>query len=198
MSAVARGRLGSIIQAGVVAFAALLAIRAVGQARLEFSFHGATWTTNSQGKIISRPSNNKTWLQDFASQNGLSTNGLGLAYHLNGSVAGDQIEVINATTGDVITALYGLYKTTSDGRTFLTNNNGTQLRAITFVYGNQLSHSVGSVLLNEKYFLDENGNTNRTVFQGQMHFILIGTNSQPMTIYSGTFVTGKLLPGSTF
>jgi len=176
----------------------LLAIEALAQARLDFSFHGTSWTTNSQGKIISRPSNNKTWLQDFASQNGLATNGLALAYHLNGDVNGDLIEVVNTATGDLITPLYGLYKTTSDGRTFLTNNNASQVRAITFVYGNQLSHSVGSVLVNEKYFMDPNGNTNRAVLQWQMHFILIATNSQPMTIYSGTFVTGKAIPGGGF
>jgi hypothetical protein len=56
-----------------------------GQAKFQFVFTGTCSTTDASGRIVPRPINNGTLLQDFAAAVGVTnTSWLALAYHVGG------------------------------------------------------------------------------------------------------------------
>ncbi len=180
------------ISTGLIALLLLLAVETRAQDRLQFTFRGMAWSTNAAGKVISIPVNNQSWIQEFALTHGITdTNSLVLAYHLHGDVVGDTIDVVNASTGDFVYKLYGLYKGTDEGRILLANTNSTQVWVIQYLYTDQLDHSAGTVFSNQQNFLDSNGNTNRTVIKGQVRFLTVPDQTHRLQITTGTFVTGK-------
>jgi hypothetical protein len=175
-----------------------LAGSARAQDRLQFTFHGKAWTTNASGKVTAIRADNQSWLQEYALSHGITNvSSLALVYHLHGDpLNGDTIEVVDATTGEFLYSLYGLYKGTTEGRIPLANTNGTQVRTIQYVYGDQLAHSAGTAYISERYYLDGDGHTNRTVIQGQIRFLTIPDQTRPLQITSGSFITGKPFPAS--
>jgi len=71
------------------------------------------------------------------------------------------------------------------GRTALLSKSGQQMKRLEYIYTDQNSHSLGSALLTDYYFLDNAGNTNRTYVLGQMQYIVTPdaahTNTQVCT-----------------
>lgn len=161
------------------------------QSQLQIALSGTCYTTDAQGHIVPQAINNQTLLQAAATAGGLKdTSGLGLSYHLNGNSLGDTIEVINRNTGATMTTLFGLYFGESFGRESLLSASRRQMKRIEYIYTDQNSHSLGSVLLTDYYFFDTNGNTNATYVLGQMQYLLLTdsthTNAQVCT---ATFTT---------
>jgi hypothetical protein len=156
------------------------------QNQLQLTISGTSSTTDSDGKIVSTSINNQSLLKSFAATKGVNdlTN-LALAYHIHGNELGDTIDVINRKSGATVYTMFGLYFGEDFGRTALLSRSGRQLRRLEYVYTEQNSHSLGSVLLTNYYFLDENGSTNATAVLGQMQYIVTPdanhTNTQVCT-----------------
>ena len=162
------------------------------QNQLQLLISGTCSTLDAQGHIVSEPINNQTLLKAAAAAGGLtSTAGLGLAYHLNGNDLGDTIDVINRTNGTTLTTLYGLYFGESFGRQALLSDSHRQMKRLEYIYTSQNDHSLGSALLTDYYFLDNNGNTNSIYVLGQMQWIVTTdathTNTQVCTASFTTF-----------
>ncbi len=156
------------------------------QNQLQMNLSGFCYTTDGQGRIVPQVVNNQTLLQQAAEAGGLTdTSGLGLAYHLNGNSLGDTIEVINRTNGVVLKTLFGLYFGESFGRESLLSASHRQMKRIEYLYTDQNSHSIGSALLTDYFFLDNSGNTNATYVLGQMQWLTLTdathTNAQVCT-----------------
>ncbi len=142
---------------------------------------GSSATTDASGKIVSHALNNQTILQDFAQANGITnTSGLGLAYHIGGNDLGDTIEVINRTNGAPLYTVFGLYfgEDPTLGRAGLVSASGRQMRRIEYIYTDQNSHSMGSAYLINYFYLDANGNTNKTYVFGNMQWVVLPTATQ--------------------
>jgi len=169
---------------------------ASAQNQLQILISGTCLTTDAQGHIVPQAINNQTLLQKAATAGGLkSTSGLALSYHLNGNELGDTIEVINRTTGATLSTLFGLYFGESFGRESLLSASHKQLKRIEYIYTDQNSHSLGSVLLTDYYFFDSSGNTNATYVLGQMQYLITPdsthTNTQVCTATFTTFAPFK-------
>src|SRR5262252_7887887 len=168
-------------------------ISSPAQNMFQFVFTGTCSTTDASGKIVPRSISNDTLLSDFAAKSGINnTSGLGLAYHVGGNDLGDTIDVINRTNGATAGTIFGLYFGEDFGRMSLLSTSGKQMKRIEYVYTDQNSHSLGSVLLTDYYFFDANGHTNNTVILGQMQYLILPnathTNAQ---VCSGSFSTTK-------
>lgn len=177
----------------------LIAFNTQAQNQLQIAISGSCATTDSSGHIIAKPINNGTLLSDFARANGLAdTSSLTLAYHLGGNTLGDTIEVINRTNGASVFTLFGLYFGESFGRMALLSGSGRQLKRIEYIYTDQNSHSLGSALLTDYYFLDATGNTNATYVLGQMQYLILPgsthTNTQVCTASFNTLRPFKFSP----
>lgn len=159
--------------------------------KLQMTLSGTCATLDGQGHIVSTAINNQTLLQAAATAGGLrDTSTLGLAYHINGNSLGDTIEVINRTTGATLTTLYGLYFGESFGRQALLSSSHRQMRRVEYIYTDQNSHSLGSALLTDYFFLDNSGNTNATYVLGQMQWVVTTDSTHPNTqICNATFTT---------
>jgi hypothetical protein len=131
---------------------------------------------------VSKPLNNKVLLQQAAKAGGTSDiSGMALAYHIGGNDLGDTIEVINRTNGTTLATLFGLYFGESFGRQALLSGSHKQMKRLEYIYTDQNDHSLGSALLTDYYFLDSNGNTNRTYVLGQMQYIVTTDANHPHT-----------------
>jgi len=184
----------------LVGLFAVLSGASVGcaQMRYQFAFYGVFSTTNAAGtQIVTSGVNTRTLLGEYARANGLTnTNGLALVYHVNGAEAGDTIEVIDAGTGSFVGPLYGLYEGNLYGRMPLVSSYRTQIKSLEYVYSQQDAWPMGSGIITERLFLDRNGNTNRTLIQGQIQFLTLPDPVHKLGFYSGTFITGKQIPGT--
>lgn len=161
-------------------------VSARAQGKLQLLISGTCSTMDAQGRIVPKAMNNQTLLKEAAAAGGLSdTSGLGLAYHIHGSDMGDTIEVINRNNGATLKTLFGLYFGESFGRQALLSASGKQMKRIEYIYTDQNSHSLGSALLTDYYFLDSNGHTNATYVLGQMQYLITTdathTNTQVCT-----------------
>ena len=171
----------------------LAAIAGQAQTKLQMSISGSCSTMDSQGRIVATPLNNQTLLQQAARAGGLQdTSGLALAYHLNGNDLGDTIEVINRTNGTTLTTLFGLYFGESFGRQSLLSASHRQMKRIEYIYTTQNDHSLGSALLTDYFFLDNNGNTNAIYVLGQMQYIVTPDGTHTNTqVCTASFTTLK-------
>lgn len=161
-------------------------------------FTGTSSTTDSTGKIVTRKTNNTTLLQDFAKNQGVTDiSYLALAYHMKmpgDSSLGDTIDVINRTNGTFYYTLIGFYfgEDSSLGRSGLISGSGRQQRRVEYIYTDQNSHSMGSALITNYYWLDAQGNTNNAMAFGQMQWIVnpdaVSSNTRVCT---GNFTTVK-------
>jgi hypothetical protein len=162
--------------------------------KFQLTCTGNCVSNDASGKLVSRPINTQTWLHEFAVANGLSTSrGLSVIYHVAAEDLGDRIEVINSSTGDLVGSAFLLFfgESTDLGRVAITNNFNTQVKKIHYVYTYQNSHSMGSALLTERFYLDENGNTTNAVIQGLMHYLFVADYAHNLEICNVSFVTGK-------
>ncbi len=161
------------------------------QSQLQMWMSGSAATTDSSGKIVSRPLNNQTLIQDFANANGITdTSGLALAYHLGGNDLGDTIDVINRTNGATLYTLFGLYFGEAFGRMAVLSSSGRQMRRIEYIYTDQNSHSLGSALLVNYFYFDTNGNTNKVYVLGNMQWLALPTAAHTnVVVCSATLTT---------
>jgi hypothetical protein len=169
----------------------LSAAETQAQDKLQLLITGTCSTMDAQGRIVATPINNQTLLKAAAAAGGLtSTAGLGLAYHLNGNDLGDTIDVIDRTNGNTLSTLYGLYFGESFGRQALLSASHRQMKRLEYIYTTQNDHSLGSALLTDYYFLDQNGNTNSIYVLGQMQWIVTTDTTHTNTqVCSATFTT---------
>lgn len=169
------------------AFALVANINAFAAANhLKVVFKGTSMETNSAGKVITRAVTQQTWLIDFARDKGLtSLKNLAVSYHLNADEKGDQIEVINAKTGEVLGSVFGLFFSEAFGRTGLTNSAGTATKTLQYLYTSQDSHSLGAAVVTKT-------TTSATPkVTGQMQYELLpNAKRKSVSICSGTFMTG--------
>ena len=163
------------------------------QTKFQFVFTGTCYTTDSGGKIVPKAISNKSLLQDYAAAHGVTnTSGLSLAYHVGGNDLGDMIDVINLSDGASVATIFGLYFGEDFGRMGLLSKSGKQMKRIEYVYTDQNSHSLGSVLLTDYYFFDSDGHTNNTLILGQMQYLILPNATHTnVQICSGSFTTTK-------
>ena len=165
--------------------------KAAAQNQLQIQLSGTCFTMDAQGHIVPQTINNQTLLQQAATAGGLTdTSGLALCYHIGGNSLGDTIDVINSTTGATLKTLYGLYFGESFGRQAMLSASHRQMKRIEYIYTDQNSHSLGSVLLTDYYFFDASGKTNATYVLGQMQWIITTDSTHPNTqVCNATFTT---------
>ncbi len=166
------------------------------QALYQIVFTGTSSTTDSTGKIVTRKTNNQTLLEDFGANQGVTNvSYLALAFHMKvpgEDSLGDTIDVINRTNGTFYYTLFGFYfgEDPTLGRAGLLSGSGRQQRRVEYIYTDQNSHSMGSALITNYYWLDAQGNTNNAVAFGQMQWVItpdaVSTNTR---ICTGNFTT---------
>jgi hypothetical protein len=171
-------------------------LNSTAQPLYQLSFSGSSSTTDSSGRIVARPLNNQILIKDFGATHGVSdTSGFGLAYHVNGSSFGDTIDIVNRTNGSVVFSLFGLYfgESAALGRMELASASGRQIKRLEYIYTDQNSHSLGSVVLTSYYWLDGNGNTNNFAVVGNGMQYLVMPNSQytNVQVATGSFQTTR-------
>ena len=156
-----------------------------------FVFNGTSSTTDSTGKIVTTQINNQTLLQEFGKLNGITDlSPYGLAYHLGGNDLGDTIEVVNRHDGTSVYTLLGLYFGEDFGRTSLFSASHRQMKRLEYIYTDQNSHSLGSALLTDYFFLDGKGNTNSITVFGNLQWIVTPNALHSDTVVrSGSFTT---------
>jgi hypothetical protein len=167
-------------------------------AQTTFMFHmtlrGTCYQTNTTGKVVATPITEQTLLQDAATAGGVDWKSLALVYHIQGSGFGDTIDVVNASTGVVGTTLYGLFfgdNSTQDlGRTALTNNIGTEVRRLDYIYTSQNSHSMGACFTTKRYQSDNGGNL-RALYEGTMQWIVNPVGNAGTKVCIAKFNTTK-------
>jgi hypothetical protein len=179
------------ILSGLLAFA----IQGRGQNVFELTFKGTATTTNDAGSIVSTKVNNKTLIQDAATQRGITNaSTLDVVYvqsaSTDPSTTGDFVEVITKANGTpVYTNLQFMY-----GGSFppaLTNAAGNQV-----VIGAQviplplaIGDSLGGATINERFL------PKKTIITGSFNYTVLrspgSTNNDTVTAVSGSFTVGK-------
>ncbi|HEV2208449.1 MAG TPA: hypothetical protein VG167_06705 [Verrucomicrobiae bacterium] len=150
---------------------------ASAQPLFHLTLRGSSATTDPNGHIFSGQFTEKTLLNEFALQNGLTnTAGYGVAYHVGGNALGDTIDVINLTNGQPVTSLIGFYfgEDPTLGRPpALRSASGAQQRRIEYIYTSQDPHSLGSALITDYYWLNGDGTTNAEAHFGDMQYLVL-------------------------
>ncbi len=183
----------------LAASAALITLLLAGQARAQLpnlwqiTISGTTWTTNSAGKIVPQALNNATLLKHLADLNGTTDySSWALAYHVGGNDLGDTIDVINRNDGTVLKTLFGLYFGEAFERSALLSGSKRQSRRIEYIYTDQSPHSIGSALLTEYFFFNNQGQENYVVVLGQMQWLVVPDNNNPnMQVDNASFTTTR-------
>ena len=153
------------------------------------TFKATVYQTNAAGQIVSTQMTEKTWLEEVAPRIGVTDiSTLAVVYYEKANAMGDAIHVINASTGDVWTELFGFYFGTSYGRMPLVSPAGE--RRIDYIYTAQNTRSLGTALI----FKDISSNSNK-VISGQMRYLITpdGTNNTTLRLVNGNFRAGPLL-----
>src|SRR6185503_9102267 len=127
-----------------------------------------------------------------------STAGLALVLHVNGSVVGDTLEVVNTTDPN----LFRCNVSTLAFPQAYTNSAGTLVKTFVYVYNNDSqifndpsAHSRGSVVITRT--LTSSGGATHTTITGKVQFWLgewnENTPAPKATICSGTFTSKSAL-----
>ncbi len=188
----------------LLAAVSLFGISATAQNyKFEITFNGLCVSNavsgRDAGKFAAGRYTTASILAPYAAANNLSLKDVALIYHLNSDPEGDSIEVINRANGAVLGKPYSLlfgddYNGPQNlGRMGLTNNFGTQVRKIHYVYTSQNSHSMGACLLSEHFDKDANGTVTNGIITGDMYWIVVPDGTQPMQVYNGSLVSRRLL-----
>jgi hypothetical protein len=176
----------------------LLPLGSQAQSYWVLKYNGVATSTNGAGKMQTRPMTDRTLVQDCARHAGRTdTSGLALVLHVNGSSAGDTLEVVNTTDPNLFRCeVLELAFPQS-----YTNSAGTLIKTFAYIYnsgsdifGNPSSHSRGSAVVTRNL---TGNSTTHTAITGKLQFWLgewIENAPAPQaTICSGTFTsTGAL------
>jgi len=182
-------------------FVALVLLELSASAQTPFLFRitlrGTCYQTNPSGDIVSSAITEATLVQEAAQAGGVDPKTLALVYHVQGSSFGDTIDVVDASSGAVATTLFGLFFGDDAvqvlGRTALTNNAGTQVRRLDYIYTSQNSHSMGASFTTKRFLTDKNGSVHSTI-DGQMQWIVNPTGNSSTKVCIVTFTTTKPFP----
>jgi len=174
---------------------ALLPMSSDAQSYWVLKYTGVATSTNGIGKIETRPMTDRTLVQNCAQHAGVTdTSALALVLHINGSSAGDTLEVVNTTDPNLFRCeVFELAFPVS-----YTNDAGGLIKTFAYVYnsssdifGDPSSHSRGSAVIT----LTSTGK--RTVINGKLQFWLgqwIDDAPAPKaTVCSGTFTSTRAL-----
>src|SRR5262245_57003701 len=93
------------------------------------TYKGTCYQTDASGKIVGKQVTEKTLLEDFANAGGITDlKTLAVVYHVGGSDLGDTIDVVNATNGQPLGTLFGLFFGEAFGRTAITNGTANVVK----------------------------------------------------------------------
>jgi hypothetical protein len=188
----------SRILIGVGTALLLLGFHADAQELLQLKLQVKALSTNEAGRLVKQNINNETLLRDFADSNGITNlNSLALVYHVAGDERGDVIEIVDTTTGNLLSQVFGLLFPVD-----LPTGDGSQLSRFVYLYNDQQSVSMGSGMLRERIALTKQGNTNRTI-NGELQFYLLPDATNGLRMCTGTINASKLFstnapPGTNF
>ena len=167
--------------------------RGLAQSEFYLTFRGTSYQTNGQGVIVGRPVTERTWLQKAADAGGVTDlKTLALVYHVQGSVFGDTIDVVNPATGAPYVTLFGFYfgEDPGLGRIALTNDFGTQVRRVDQVYTSQSAYALGSAFLTKRFQTDRRGNVTAFI-NADLHYLVRSEGNSPAQMVIGTFTATK-------
>lgn len=163
-----------------------------GQGLYAFRFDGLRYETNSAGVFQRHRVTQQTILEEIARRANLpTTEGMMLAYHVNGNELGDTIDVIDSRTGRVLDTYIGLYFGQSFARIGVTNSAGTEVKRIDYVYTKQDSHSMGAALVTIRRL--GTSPVSPVFVNGTMDYCWAAREGEQSRIYTGTFRTGRRL-----
>lgn len=158
------------------------------------------WKLTYQGTLTSGQSNKlstvkvteKTFVQNCASNSGISTDNLALVLHFNGSDVGDTLEVVNVNDPNLFRCeVFKLAFPES-----YTNSAGA-LKRFAYIYDSTSDHSRGSVVINRRSTGAKKGGAKGAAIDGRMQYWLgVWNDNSPdpnARVGSGTFkATGPL------
>jgi hypothetical protein len=149
------------------------------------SYQGTSTSGNGSGKLATEKVTEKTLIQNCATNSGASLTDLALVLHLNATVVGDAIEVIN--TNDPNLFRCEIMKLAFQQA--YTNNHGGMKR-FAYIYNEQSDHSRGSAVFTQQVST-QGGVTNITGINGTLQFWLgnwdESTNDPRAIVCTGTF-----------
>jgi hypothetical protein len=172
----------------------LVASCVFGQDQFNITLRGTAYSTNAAGNIVATPISDHTILQELGTAIGMTdVSGWGLVYHLNASVFGDTIHVIDkhsgAKLGDYVFGLFfgdSSLPNTPAGRTGLTNALQTEIRRVDRIVTQQSIYELGSAFVTKRFSPDANG---RTTIDGDMHWLVRPVNGQSARLCTASFTT---------
>jgi len=159
-----------------------------------WTFSGLSCETNGAGKIVAKPISEKTMLAEAAAAAGVSSEGMVLVYHINGSSFGDTVDIVRRTNGAVLQNLFGYFFGYDNalGRISLTNGAGSQVKEIDYIYTSQNSHSLGDSFTT-KLFTTNRNKTVTELVDGPMNWLVTPEGNNGVKVCNGHFTTGKPL-----
>jgi hypothetical protein len=153
------------------------------------SFTGTCRTTNEHGRIVSRPFNTETIVEDCAAkqQPPLDPRALALVY----DPAQDEFKVLNRTNGAVLCDFLQF----KPGAT-VTSANGKRVERQVFVsVADEPTNITGSAVVVESAIRDADHNVSRFNLHGSFQAGKPATENSPAKVYSGRFsVSRKFVP----
>lgn len=172
---------------GLFTAALVCSLNASAQEVLQVKFLAKCQTTNDSGKAINETINNKSILQEYADENGVTNlNSIDLVYEVNGDERGDVIEIVDASTGAVLSEVYGFFFPVD----LPTTPDGSQFTRYAYLYNSQQSVSMGSAFLKEKIKSNKQGDSERSI-TGNLYFYLTPQGSNGLRLCTGTINAGK-------
>lgn len=160
-----------------------------GQELYLANFQAQCTRLDAAGKTVITTINNKSLLKDCAASIGATdTKTWTLAFHRNGDDRGDTIDFVNKTTGERVCRVFSLLAPQP-----VTNSINTLERRYAYVFNTSMSHSLGSVVIDEKRAFDKEGKLKSFLATGDIQYYLLPTATNGLGLCTGKFRTGKHL-----
>jgi hypothetical protein len=175
----------SCIAAGLLAFGYCAHAQEIYQA----TFLAQATRIDATGKTVLTTINNRSLLNDCVQTLSLTnTRNLTLAFHRNGDDRGDTFDFVDKNTGARVCRIFSFLAPQP-----VTNGINTMERRYAYVFNTSMSHSLGSVIIDEKRSFDKAGNLKGFLATGDIQYYLLPTATNGLAICTGKFRTGKQL-----
>jgi hypothetical protein len=143
-----------------------------GQSYWILSYQG-TATSGGTNKLSTVPVTEKTFIENCATNAGVSSSDLVLVLHMNANAFGDALEVVNQNDPNLFRCeVFKLpYIFAGSPSESYTNSTGTVVKRFAYIFSSEGGHSRGSAIINQR--ANPKGGTNAPVaVDGKMQYWL--------------------------
>ncbi|HLP77261.1 MAG TPA: hypothetical protein VK327_10115, partial [Candidatus Paceibacterota bacterium] len=165
----------------------LLPACADAQSYWKLKYQGTETVGGGSNRLLTVRINEQKFIQNCATNSGISTDDLALVLHFDANDVGDALEVINVNDPNIFRCEVFKFAFPES----YTNNIGTVMKRFAYIYDDTSGHSRGSVVISRR------GKTNAPAIDGKLQYWLgvwSDSGGDPNAIVgSGTFkATGAL------